>query len=59
MEAEAVFCGYGMVIPEYKIDDLAGLDLKGKIVVYISGGDASVPSEMRAHYWRHQASGAR
>ncbi len=49
-EAEAVFCGYCMVIPEYKIDDLAGLDLKGKIVVYISGGDASVPSEMRAHY---------
>jgi Peptidase family M28 len=50
VEAEAVFCGYGMVIPEYKIDDLAGLDLKGKIIVYMGGGDASVPSEMRAHY---------
>jgi hypothetical protein len=49
-EAEAVFCGYCLVIPEYKIDDLAGLDLKGKVVVYISGGPPGVPSELRAHY---------
>ena len=49
-EAEAVFCGYCLVIPEYKIDDLAGLDLKGKVVVYISGGPSEVPSELRAHY---------
>jgi hypothetical protein len=49
-EGEAVFCGYCLVIPEYKIDDLAGLDLKGKVVVYISGGPPGVPSELRAHY---------
>ena len=49
-EAEAVFCGYCLVIPEYKIDDLAGLELKGKVVVYISGGPPEVPSELRAHY---------
>jgi hypothetical protein len=49
-EGEAVFCGYCLVIPEYKIDDLAGLDLKGKVVVYISGGPPEVPSELRAHY---------
>lgn len=49
-EAEAVFCGYCLVIPEYKIDDLAGLDVKGKVVVYISGGPPGVPSELRAHY---------
>ncbi len=50
-EGEAVFCGYCLVIPEYKIDDLAGLDLKGKVVVYLSGGPLpQVPSELRAHY---------
>jgi hypothetical protein len=49
-EAEAVFCGYCLVIPEYKIDDLAGLDLKGKVVVYISGGPPEVPSALRSHY---------
>jgi Peptidase family M28 len=49
-EAEAVFCGYCLVIPEYGIDDLAGLDVKGKVVVYIGGGPTGIPSEMRAHY---------
>jgi hypothetical protein len=29
-DAEAVFVGHGLVIPELKIDELAGLDLKGK-----------------------------
>ncbi len=38
VDAEVVFCGYGLAIPEYKFDDFAGLDLKGKIVVYIAGG---------------------
>src|SRR4051812_8970884 len=37
VDAELVFCGYGLSIPEYKFDDLAGLDLKGKIAVYIYG----------------------
>ncbi|HEX8706746.1 MAG TPA: M28 family peptidase [Pyrinomonadaceae bacterium] len=32
-----VFAGYGVVSPEIKRDDLAGLDLKGKIVIIISG----------------------
>ena len=29
-----VFVGYGLVVPEMKYDDLAGLDLRGKIAVY-------------------------
>jgi hypothetical protein len=34
-------------VPELKLDDLAGQDLKGKIVVYV--GTASVPGRS-AHY---------
>lgn len=32
-----VFAGFGVVSPELKRDDLAGLDLKGKVVVIIGG----------------------
>jgi len=39
LEAPAVFVGYGLVIPENEIDDLAGLDLKGKIAVYLKPAD--------------------
>ena len=45
-----VFCGYGLSIPEYKFDDFAGLDLKGKIVVYIAGGPSNIPGNLRSHY---------
>ena len=34
----------------YTPDDLKGLDLKGKVVVYISGSPAEVPSALSAHY---------
>ncbi len=50
LEAPAVFVGYGLVIPENEIDDLAGLDLKGKIAVYLNGGPSSIPSALKAHY---------
>ena len=50
IDAELVFCGYGLSIPEYKFDDLAGLDLKGKIVVYLGGGPSNVPGNLRSHY---------
>jgi hypothetical protein len=50
LEAAAVFAGHGLVIPENNIDDFAGLNLKGKIVVYIAGGPSSVPSALKAHY---------
>ena len=35
VEAPLVFAGYGLVVPELKFDDLAGQDLKGKIIVII------------------------
>jgi Zn-dependent M28 family amino/carboxypeptidase len=50
ISAPAVFAGYGLSVPELKYDDFAGLDTKGKFVVYISGGPASIPTEVKAHY---------
>lgn len=34
-EAPLVFCGYGIVAPEYGHDDYAGLDMRGKIAVVL------------------------
>jgi hypothetical protein len=50
VEAAAVFVGHGLVIPEANIDDLAGLDLKGKIAVFLTGAPRHVPSALQAHY---------
>ncbi len=50
VDAPAVFVGYGLVIPEKGIDDLKGLDLKGKIAVFLTGGPQSVPSALKAHF---------
>lgn len=47
--APLVFVGYGLKIPERGLDDFAGLDLKGKVAVYISGSPADVPSALSAH----------
>ena len=47
--APLVFVGYGLKIPEKNLDDFAGLDLTGKVVVYISGSPADVPSALSAH----------
>src|SRR5579863_168835 len=35
-EASMVFVGYGMSIPEAGWDDFAGLDLRGKVAVYVN-----------------------
>jgi hypothetical protein len=37
-----VFAGFGVVSPELKRDDLAGLDLKGKVVMILSGQPTGV-----------------
>jgi Zn-dependent M28 family amino/carboxypeptidase len=49
VEAPLVFVGYGLKIPELKIDDLAGQDLRGKVVVYLIGSPAGVPDALSAH----------
>jgi hypothetical protein len=49
-ETGAVFAGYGFQVPEKNYDDLAGLDVKGKIVVYLAGGPKSIPGPLKSHY---------
>ena len=49
VEAPLVFVGYGLSIPELTIDDFAGQDLRGKVVVYLLGSPAGVPDALSAH----------
>ena len=48
--AQLVFVGYGLQIPEKKLDELAGIDLNGKIAVYIGGSPADIPTALASHY---------
>jgi Zn-dependent M28 family amino/carboxypeptidase len=50
VDAELVFVGYGLTVPELGIDDLAGLDLKGKLAVFMGGGPSTIPGPLLAHY---------
>jgi Zn-dependent M28 family amino/carboxypeptidase len=50
VEAPMVFAGYGLAAPDAGHDDLAGLDLKGKIAVFITGTPASITGAPAAHY---------
>ncbi|MGH9719092.1 MAG: M28 family metallopeptidase [Bryobacteraceae bacterium] len=50
LRAPLVFAGYGLSMPEARYDDFAGLDLRGKIAVYISGGPPEVSGSVLAHY---------
>src|SRR3954470_10035351 len=50
VNAKLVFVGYGLKVPEADYDDLAGQDLRGKVVVYISGAPSSVPPDLVSHY---------
>jgi Zn-dependent M28 family amino/carboxypeptidase len=49
VNAPLVFVGYGLKIPEAKIDDFAGLDLKGKVAVLFTGSPAEVSGSLSAH----------
>ncbi|HEV2617271.1 MAG TPA: M28 family metallopeptidase [Candidatus Acidoferrales bacterium] len=49
IDAGMVFVGYGMSVPEANYDDLAGMDLHGKIAVYLSGGPSTIKDPLRAH----------
>jgi Zn-dependent M28 family amino/carboxypeptidase len=50
VDAPLVFVGYGLRVPEKGYDDLAGLDLAGKVAVAISGSPASLPGPLASHY---------
>ena len=50
-DAPVVFVGYGVSAPTLGYDDYAaGVDVKGKVVAYLSGAPAMLPSNERAYY---------
>jgi hypothetical protein len=46
--APVVYVGYGLRASAYGIDDYAGVDVRGKIVAYVGGVPAGLPSEVAA-----------
>jgi Zn-dependent M28 family amino/carboxypeptidase len=48
--APVVFVGFGVVAPDQGHDDLAGIDLKGKVALMLGGAPAKFPPEVRAHH---------
>jgi len=50
VEAPLVFVGYGLSVPESNFDDLAGLDLKGKVAVLITGSPQQIGSALASHH---------
>ncbi|MGC1105978.1 MAG: M28 family metallopeptidase [Candidatus Acidiferrales bacterium] len=49
VDAGAVFVGYGISAPEAHYDDFTGVDLRGKIAVYLAGGPDTIKDPLRAH----------
>jgi Zn-dependent M28 family amino/carboxypeptidase len=51
LEAPMVFVGYGLAVPEAHFDELAGLNLRGKIAVYVNAaGPVETSGNIKAHY---------
>jgi Zn-dependent M28 family amino/carboxypeptidase len=50
VQAPLVFVGWGLSVPEQNYDDLAGLDLNGKVAVLVSGSPSNIPGALAAHY---------
>src|SRR5580704_14765128 len=50
IEAPLVFAGYGLTIPEQDYDDLAGLNLNGKVAVVVNGSPSEIPGPLSAHF---------
>jgi hypothetical protein len=50
IDAPLVFVGYGLHLPVERHDDFAGVDLRGKIAVFVSGGPAELPGPAKAHF---------
>jgi Zn-dependent M28 family amino/carboxypeptidase len=49
LEVPLVFAGYGLSIPEAHRDDFAGLDVRGKLVVILSGAPSSIAGPLASH----------
>lgn len=52
VEAPLVFLGYGISDPEKNYNDFAGLDLKGKVAVTISGAPGGIKAPSLDQRWR-------
>ena len=50
VSAPLVFVGFGVTAPDQKYDDYAGMDVRGKILVWFSGAPSAFPSTERAYY---------
>ena len=51
LDAPVAFVGYGVSAPTLGYDDYAeGVDVKGKVVAYLSGAPAMLPNNERAYY---------
>ncbi len=55
VKAGMVFAGYATRVPEMNYDDFKDVDVKGKIVVYISGQPAGVQGPLVSHYQSERA----
>ncbi len=49
LDADLVFAGYGLAILEADYDDFKGLDVRGKVVVYLAGPPPGIPGPLAAH----------
>jgi len=49
VSAALVFVGYGLHIPDVDYDDLAGQNLKSKVLVYINGGPGNIAGPLKAN----------
>ncbi len=49
LDAPLVFLGYGLHLPQQGADDFAGMDLKGKIAVVLSGGPADISGPVKSN----------
>ena len=49
LDAQMVFAGYGLSIPEVGHDDFKDLDARGKLVVYLQGAPPNVPGPLASH----------
>ena len=49
IDAPVVFVGWGVSAPEQGYDDLAGVDLRGKLAMFLAGSPPGLAAELSAH----------
>jgi Zn-dependent M28 family amino/carboxypeptidase len=47
--ASLAFVGYALHLPDAGYDDLAAIDCKGKVVVFLNGGPADIAGALKSH----------